>query len=145
VQNLAQQVRLGRSKLALQEFQSFAVMLSRKDVPRGESQGLILIGLTHTPGQVSFLRNVLASPKEPSQRFAAIEALGLVCDDEASGVLASLLDEAVAGSEDQKSIKKAIWLRTTMSERTCRLARGMTVSVDRCTAVAASAEKSANS
>jgi len=56
VRNLAQQVRLGRSKLPLKDFQSFAVKLSREDVPLGASEGINLIGFTHAPGQVGFCK-----------------------------------------------------------------------------------------
>jgi len=69
---------------------------------------------------------VLASPADPSQRPVAIWALGMVCDDEARGVLAQMLSESTAESADQKRIKDAIQLRTTLSERTCGLARGET-------------------
>ncbi len=56
-----------------------------------------LIGLTHAPGQVDFLRTVVTSASEPSQRPVAIEALGMVCDDEARGLLAKMLKDSTLG------------------------------------------------
>ena len=119
-------MRLGRSKISLQDFQAFAVKLSREDASQGASEGINLIGFTHAPGQVPFLKKVLASTAEPGLRSVTIGALGMVCEEEAGGTLSVMLSETAPENPESKWIRDALQRRTTLSERTCRLARGET-------------------
>lgn len=122
--HMAQQVRVGRSRLPLRDMQELAIKLSRRDLADGGYEGILLIGLTHTPGQVGFLREVLTASSDPGQRTAAISSLGMVCDAEAAAALTALQTSPKTSEREKKSISQAEISRSRLSERTCRLARG---------------------
>lgn len=124
VQNLAEQVRLGRSKIPLKQMQEFAVQLSRKDAPLGASEGVVLIGFTHAPDQVEFLKQVLVSSTQPGLRSAIIHTLGMLCDQEAGTLLVSLQSKSGTNVQERKWIADSLHWRSTLSERTCRMALG---------------------
>ncbi len=123
VYSLAQQVPLGRSRIPLKQMQALAIKLSRRDAPLGATQGITLLGLTHTPGQVEFLKALFASSTQLGYRVAVIRTLGGVCDPEAGAFLAELQRDPDMSSEERPWTTLAIQSRTTLSERTCRLAR----------------------
>jgi hypothetical protein len=104
--------------------QEFAVQLSRKDAPLGASEGVVLIGFTHAPDQVEFLKQVLASSTQPGLRSAIIHTLGMLCDQEAGALLVSLQSESGTNVQERKWIADSLHWRSTLSERTCRMAFG---------------------
>jgi hypothetical protein len=121
-QNLAPQVILKRSSVPLRELQEHAIRLSRVDAQGAGSLGIYLLGSTHTPGQVDFLRGVTESSREPTQRMAAIGALGGLCEPEAGLVLEQMRVDPIRNEAERKQIAYAIDERRRLSKRICELA-----------------------
>jgi hypothetical protein len=104
--------------------QEFAVQLSRKDASLGASEGVVLIGFTHAPDQVEFLKEALDSSIQPGLRSAIIHTLGMLCEHEAGTLLVSLQGESGTNVQERKWVADSLHWRSTLSERTCRMARG---------------------
>lgn len=115
---LAQEVRTGKLDLPLAEMQELAVQLSRNPGPN-QWDGIRLLGLTGAPGQVPFLRDVIASNANSANTIEAIMALALICEPAAGGVLADLERDPGLGNEERSAVSEALQRKSSWARQWC--------------------------
>jgi HEAT repeat protein len=89
IEELAPEVRSGRSSVPLVELQEFVVRFAPEDLRKGYGTAVYLIGITDTPGQTQLLERIILEDVH-GLRARAILALGHMCSEEADNLLVSI-------------------------------------------------------
>lgn len=114
-EQLAQPIRWGRSGVSLEELRELA--LRQADGGQGDRTDAIrLLGLADVRGQATFLMRIVESSPSASERYAAIQALGMTCDTESNAVLEALrsipsLNSAESNAVQESLRRRATWVR----------------------------------
>lgn len=113
-EQLAQPIRWGRSDVSLDELRELAIRQASDS--RGDRTAAIrLLGLADVRGQTHFLRNVIETSSSASERYAAIQALGMTCDVEANALLRKLttlpsLSVAESNAVQESQRRRSTWV-----------------------------------
>jgi hypothetical protein len=114
-EHLAQHVRWGHSNLPLNELRELALRQAI-DGRGNRSDAIRLLGLADVGGQAPFLKSVIETSASASERYAAIQALGMMCDTETNEVLVKLtarsaLDPAESSAVAESLRRRATWVK----------------------------------